>query len=80
MPRNEKNPATSVMVVWMIEDAVAGSWPNRVRKIGTSAPAMPASSKIMTSSRRRLPLRRRKASKIRHSVPAIIKVKTEKPR
>ena len=44
MPRNEKKPTTSVTVVRMIDDAVAGSWPKRRSSIGTSAPASPAAS------------------------------------
>ncbi len=42
MPRNEKKPVTSVTVVRMMDEAVAGSWPRRRSTIGTSAPARPA--------------------------------------
>ena len=37
-------PAMSVTVVSTIDEAVAGSWPTRVRPIGTSAPANPAAT------------------------------------
>ena len=42
VPRKEMNPATSVTVVRIIDDAVAGSWPTRVSIIGTRAPDIPA--------------------------------------
>ena len=48
MPRNEKNPATSVTVVRTIDEATAGSWPSLERMIGTNAPAIPAATMEMT--------------------------------
>ena len=42
MPRKAINPATSVTVVRMMEDAVAGSCPSRDKIIGTKAPEIPA--------------------------------------
>ena len=51
IPRNERKPATSVTVVRMIDEAVAGSWPNRVSAIGTNARAIPADTIASTIAR-----------------------------
>ena len=48
IPKKERNPATSVTVVRIIDAAVAGSCPRRVNTIGTEAPAIPAATMEIT--------------------------------
>src|SRR5690349_1155988 len=55
IPRNRKNPPVSVKVVTKIEEATAGSNPNRSRTSGTRPPATPAMTRLPHIAKRRMP-------------------------